>query len=537
MLPPGLNTPREVKAFYDARYASLIDSGEYQPFLYPWATIGAGIILLYLLFDYRRSPTLQALRLPLYGLLCAFSGWCILTNKARSPPGAYGVGLVSAFGTLWCGAIMCFNDAQSDFKRIERADDRVYSSLQNLKPREPGSQGSSASRPLKDYEAKRVERDSAQGPSQRTGLLTWQSYPAGPFVERLDWVIDIFCSFRGVGWNIHTAGIPPLPDFVEAELNRTECKSSSPRVMTDSKTGVRRFADRTALLKHVGIRLVIGYFALDVLKTIMHHDAYFWGYMDAPPPHFLPQFARTSYPLVKSYRLLVSFAGVYTALSEIFWLGPLFFCGILGPSTIGVRGEPWMNPPDFFGNLQPIFVQGLGGLWGGFWHQTFRFAFEAPAKRLLELMGIEKKTNLGRTVSLFVAFFLSGCLHTCGSYTQLGDTQPLRGPMMFFLLQAMGIVAQTLVVNQLKLAGVSQMTPKTIRQFGNFAFTLIWMYFTANFLVDDFAIGGVWLFEPVIFSPLRFFGLGAKDDNGWDLWYKLVWWRNGDHWWDTGLAF
>lgn len=536
MLPPGLTTPREVKAFYDAKYDSLIDSGQYQPFLYPWATVGPGLVLLYLLFDHRRSPTLQALRLPLYGLLCAFSGWCILTNKARSPAGAYGVGLVSAFGTLWCGAIMCFNYCQSEFRRIERLQDRGAGHSPQSHSNGSLLQNGSVDVPSKDEQTALVETRSMHRLTQRTGPLIWQSYPVGPFVERLDWVLDIFCSLRGVGWDFETAGIPSLPSFAEAELSGKQCESrSSPT--TKSKTGVQRFADRSALLKYVCIRLVIGYFALDVIKTIMHTDAYFWGYMDAPPPLYLPTSIRSSYSLTKAYRLLVSLAGIQVALSEIFWMGPVFFCGILGPDRIGVRGEPWMNPPDFFGSLRSVVDQGLAGWWAGFWHQTFRFAFQAPSTKVLECLNVDKKTNLGRTISLFVAFFLSGCLHACGSYTQLGDTRPLRGPMMFFILQGVGVFGQSLVVDKLKAMGLLHKTPKFIKQMGNFVFTLAWMYCTAPLLADDFAKGGVWLYEPLAFSPLRFLGYGAKDDNGWDLWYGLVWWRNGDHWWDTGLAF
>lgn len=431
---------------------------------------------------------------------------------------------------------MCFNDCQTQFQRIERAEDRTFSGSKEIHSNSFMLPNGSASKSLSAQQDGRRAQPS-QGPSQRIGPLIWQPYPAGPFVERLDWVVDIFCSFRGIGWSFHTAGLPPLPDFVQSELNGTECKSKQQELMTDTKTGTRRFLNRAALLKHVCIRLVIGFFALDIIKTIMHNDAYFWGYMDAPPPLFLPQYLRNSYLLVKSYRLLTSLAGIQVALTEIFWLGPLFFCGILSPCRIGVRGEPWMNPPDFFGNLYPVFNQGLAGWWGGFWHQTFRFAFEAPTMRLLESLSIDKKTQAGRTIALFLAFFLSGCLHASGSYTQLGDTRPLRGPMMFFLMQAVGIFAQTLIVEQLKKAGVIQKTPKMISQLSNFAFTIVWLYNTAPLLADDFAKGGVWLYEPLAFSPLRLLGYGAKDDNGWDLWFGYIWWRSGDHWWDTGLAF
>jgi hypothetical protein len=85
--------------------------------------------------------------------------------------------------------------------------------------------------------------------------------------------------------------------------------------------------------------------------------------------------------------------------------------------------------------------------------------------------------------------------------------------------------------------GVVDATPKLLRQFANFAFTIVWLYHTAPLLVDDFARGGVWLYEPIAFSPLRALGLGAKDDKSWDLWLDMVWWRSGKSFWDTGFAF
>lgn len=195
-----------------------------------------------------------------------------------------------------------------------------------------------------------------------------------------------------------------------------------------------------------------------------------------------------------------------------------------------------MNPVDMFGSYRAVFDKGLAGWWGGWWHQTFRFAFEAPTMRLLEATGIEKRSTLGRAFGLFIAFFLSGCLHACGSYTQQGDTRPILGPMRFFLLQACGIIAQTLATQGLKRIGVIDRCPKLICQLGNFVLVHVWLYYTAPLLVDDFAKGGVWLFEPIPLSPLRGLGFGAPDDRFFAWWNGLFWWRSGKHWWDTGIA-
>ncbi|KAK4548422.1 hypothetical protein LTR36_009332 [Oleoguttula mirabilis] len=538
MLPPGLSTPREVVLYQDELYFSRIDSGKAHPFIYPWAAIGAVVVILYLLIDHRQSVTLRWLRYPVFALLVAFQAWCTQTNRARNSAAAFGVGLISCWGCLWVASIMIFNDCQADFKRIERLSDGETES--QSKPATDGTANGSAhaSSDLRQRRslATSAESSSTKGPAQRHGKLFWQSYPTAPMTERLDWVADVFCSFRGVGWTWQTSGIPPPPRWVEAQLDGKDDIQEVAEPIRTSNTGIRRYGDRSRLVRDAAISLVIGYITLDVAKTIMNRDPYFWGYVDAPAPTYLPAILRHSYTLTHLYRLLVSLSAIYTALWTIFKLGPAFFCGVLGPKWLGVRGEAWQNPLDMYGSFSLVLDKGLAGWWGGWWHQTFRFAFEVPATRLMGALGVDKRSPTGKALSLFVAFFLSGCIHACGSYTQLGDTRPILGPMRFFLLQGVGILAQTLLVQLLAKAGITTKCPKTLCQLTNLVVVHVWLYYTAPLLVDDFARGGVWLYEPIPFSPLRGLGFGAPDDHFFCWWYQRVWWRTGKHWWDTGIS-
>lgn len=47
-----------------------------------------------------------------------------------------------------------------------------------------------------------------------------------------------------------------------------------------------------------------------------------------------------------------------------------------------------------------------------------RFAFEAPAKRIVEKMGVEFRSMKAKAVQLFVGFALSGFIHASGSHTR-----------------------------------------------------------------------------------------------------------------------
>ena len=516
MLPPGFETPREVTLYYDSVYDSLVGSGKNIPFLYPWAGIGAFLVIGYMLIDHRNNAILKSLRYHVFALMCSFQMWVIITNRARHPAAAFGVGLLSAWGVLWVSTIMAVNDCQTDFKRIDRKP-----ATDSAGKYDTGMDVSAANGALSHSSSQSSNSENDQSLSTLPASYSWQSCPA-PFTERLDWILDVFCNFRGVGWNWQTSTVPSISEDITQTV--------------ESNSGIRRFVDRRALLKQALQSLVIGYLILDLIKVIIDRDAYFWGYMDAVPPSWLPSSIANSYVLVRSYRLLVSLGGMYFALWEIFKLGPTFFAGVLGPTWIGIRGEAWMNPPDMFGSFRCVLDHGLAGWWGGWWHQTFRVAFNAHSRRLLQWLGINARSEKGKIIAMLTAFFLSGCLHACASYTQLGETRPLMGPMRFFMLQPCGILFQMWSTRQLTNLGVAERSPKFLRQLINFIYVHMWFYFTGPMLVDDFAKGGVWLYEPVAISPLRGLGFGAKDDTWWCWWDGILFWRSGNHWWDTGIA-
>ncbi|KAK5116785.1 hypothetical protein LTR62_007459 [Meristemomyces frigidus] len=540
MLPPGLRTPRAVVLYYDQVYFDLIDSHKAHPFLYPWGTLGAAFVILYLLLDHRKAPLLKAARWSVFGLLCLFQGWCILTNRARHHASAFGVGLLSFWGTLWVASIMIANDCQMEFKRIEC---RIKPSTANGDTPDGDTTAVNGTSSPKASQDSNLRQRRNLAPATRiyhNGTeyeLFWQGFP-NSFFARLDWVADAFCSFRGVGWNWQTSGIPPPPAWVQAQLGNESNKDNTTHDsrMTMSRTGIRRFANRRDLFLDTIKSIAIAYIVLDLVVTLMHRDPYFYGYTQDPGPSYSYLTTWQSQTLTQIYRRLLSLTGIYIALFTIFKLGPLSFSCLLGPRFLGLRGEAWQNPADMFGSFRLVMDKGLAGWWGGWWHQTFRFGFEAPATALLDAMNIDKKSTLGRLVSLCIAFFLSGCVHACGSFTQLGDTRPLMGPMRFFLLQAGAIMVQTAFTHQLKSLCIMERCPQLLRQVTNVVVVHVWLYYTSPLLIDDFAQGGVWLFEPLPFSLLRGLGFGAPDDQFFAWWHGLFWWRTGEAWFDTGIA-
>ncbi|OCL06743.1 hypothetical protein AOQ84DRAFT_296414 [Glonium stellatum] len=375
------------------------------------------------------------------------------------------------------------------------------------------------------------------GPGKRRGCFAWQPYPLSPFIERLDWVLDIFCNFRGMGWNWRISGLPPPPKWVQEQLQENSSPNAPQRDTrtTDSKMA-RVYYTRAELLRANLKTFMLGCLILDLLKVIVNHDPYFWGIQSRPPPAYLPIFLASSPILLRFYRLAVSQLLIKWSLQTLFSLAPLFFSGILGPNIIGARAEPWMYP-DTWGSYAHVLDRGLAGWWAGWWHQTFRFAFAEPARKLIRLAGLGPRSLPAQFLQLLTAFALSGFLHACASYTQPGPTRPFRGPLCFFLLQALAVAAETLLVRSLKDSRLLRSLPRWLGRLIRLLYVHVWFYHTAPLLADDFARGGLWLYEPVPISPLRALGVGVRGDGWWCWGGQWIYLHQGKRWWKSGIAF
>lgn len=530
----------DVTARLNGQYDSLLASGQYYPFTYPFGTLGAAVVLLYLLLDHRSRPWLRKARFLAWSIMAVFAIWTIRSFRARNPAAAFGVGLISAWCLLWCGVLLIFRDAQHDFSRIERKEAHLdlISASEPPKTAEANGEANGSTNQNGSTLRHRTKVGTTQTPAQRKGTLAWQHYPSAPFIERLDWIADVFSNFRGMGWNWRISGLPDPPLWVQAQLSsnsRAPPPDEDEKKTLVSRTGVHRYHDTRSLLK-VNLWVVCrNIVILDILKTLISHDEYFWNGNTSALPNYLPASLQAFPVVVRSARLLFSLTAIYTALQAIFALGPLFFVGMIGPRYLGARGEPWMYP-DSFGSFSNVLDKGLAGWWGGWWHQSFRFAFEAPSSKLIGLLKLDPKSATAKLLASTIAFVLSGMLHACGSHTQLGHTYPLSGPFLFFTSQIGGIAAQIAFTSLLRRIGIVQRSPRWLQRTANFIYVHVWFYYTAPLLCDDFARGGIWLFEPLPVSPLRGLGFGGKGDGWFCGWDSIFWWHKGDRWWSTGLA-
>jgi len=535
--------------YYYARYDKQIASGEYQPFLYPWGTLGAVVVIIYLLIPHQNRPWLKKCRFLVFAWMLGFALYTLMYTRAKGMASSFGIGVISAWSVAWVSAILVCNDAQTDFQRIERLegffkgspiaarDGNEVSKERDQDNEETGSSTAMDTRQVgtsSTYSKTAITKDMVQGhssPTHRHGAFAWQPYPLTPFIERADWVLDIFCNFRGAGWNWRTTSIPPPPKAIQTQLHHNTTTTPPPKTSSRIHAGqVKLYTSRTDLLAANTRTFILGYLTLDLLKTVLMHDPYFWGLVDRAPPSYLPY--AHSQTLTHIAHFTFSMLGVKTALQTIFALGPLVFTRL----PLGARAEHWMYP-ETWGSYSIVLDKGLAGWWGAWWHQTFRFAFQEPSRRVMEVLGWDARGAVARAGGLLTAFGMSGVVHACGSYSSAGDTYPMRNPMTFFLVQAVGVGVEA----ALKSTGIGARVPRWCRRVGTFMYVHVWFYFTAHLLCDDFARGGIWLFEPVPVSVFRGLGFGADGRDGWWCWWgtvgEVVRWHRGKTWWTTGLAF
>lgn len=170
----------------------------------------------------------------------------------------------------------------------------------------------------------------------------------------------------------------------------------------------------------------------------------------------------------------------------------------------------------------------------------FRGAFGGPVRFCVGRGWAKKRGKGTRVLGLVVAFGMSGVMHLSGSVTQFGDTNPSH-PLIFFLLQGLGIIFQTSFISLFASTPFTQKQNKEKegkkwwRRMGNFFFVFAWLLWTAPWLIDDFARGGLWLFEPVPVSFVR----GVRGE-GWACWGGGVGvgvgFYRGVRWWESGLV-
>ncbi|KAJ5087843.1 hypothetical protein N7456_011459 [Penicillium angulare] len=436
-------------------------------------------------------------------------------NRALLGGNGYMIGMLVAWWLIWSATLFVFSDVERDFQRIERTtvdiDGPSSKSGKEISPRED-TKGSDTANHEQFY---------------------WQAYPS-KFTHRVEWCAGLLFNLRGPEWNWRAPRLGPVPKTVHEQLKSGFLSKHH------SVEGGASCITAKARLQEAFRTCLTSYLILDALKVIMMRDPYFRGTVEvgAIPP--FPFSFLASIPFaVRFYRCFFSCMGIYVALNFVTSFNPICFLGLslAFPSasrklTGAPLDAPWLYANSFGPFFSPTLDHGLAGAWGQWWHQLFRYGFTATARWVLSLLPSSWGTNSGvkRVTYIVIAFALSGFVHACGSYTQFKGTRPLTGPFSFFFLQSLAIIVEytfkAVVIPKLPVSNM----PRWLGRTTNATIVFFWLLLSGGLIADDFARGGLWLMEPVPFSPLR--GLGLANGQGWWCW-QGTWfahWSDGTYW-------
>lgn len=549
-----------VRDIYRLHFRHELAAGTVRPLVVPYSLLGTLILpVLYYAIPHTERPWLYKARYLLWLFILAFNLHQTATSSSSNFAIGYAVGLMQAWGIIWTATLLIFMSPQFDAERVEKRkrttttangvlvngfskdgstkeqDGEVFRLRANGHPEQAPTEkhrgAAETAKPPDDAPDEDIARSISQGYE-----YYWQPYPAdAPFLTRLDWSFDLVTSFRGIGWNWT---VPVIPHFSKPEKPLSHATVDIHSIPLCTRQGYRRFATRRALVRAQLLPVILGYLALDLGSVLMMKDPHFIlgpEFASPPSPLALPTWLAGLPPwLLFTHRAMLSFSAILVAIGLILSLWQLACVLVLRGPVLGTRAELWHHP-SIYGDFVPnVLDKGLAGFWGGWWHQTFRVAFSAPAAALARAGRVDPRSARGRALAGLLAFGQSAFLHSLGSVSCLPPSRPWAPPV-FFMLSWAGILVQGLLSAAAR--PVTAKLPVPVRRAGNLLFVLVWLNATQWWFCDDIARAGIWLLEPVPASPLRALGLGKPGDSWWR-WDRELWprWYVGRHWWESGLA-
>lgn len=514
-------TANEIYTIYRKAFFQQLSDGIRRPQVYPLSYLSVFIAIIYLCIPHKQNPVVYAARWPLVGLITWFEIRAIQQVSGVGLGMGFIAGMQSFFIIMWIWTWLIFKRPQWDAKRVERRRVRVIKDVKKV----PISEKTASK---EEENSKKSADDTNLLPSENSNKETyeyfWQSYP-DDLRERISWVLDLLLNYRGPGWDW---SVPIVRTLTPETLSKLE---NPPKDEANSKnsSAPRKCNNSSCEIIREIFLLIFCYLLLDVLWVLMMQDPYF---KFGPTTYELPSHLKNLNPYVLYlYRLTLTGTIIITSMRTGYAIFNNFVIHVLGSKVLGLRGEPWYYN-QVWGDFSNVFDRGLGGLWGNFWHQTFRNFFTAPTSYLLKKGYIKPGKFTTKLTGLAFAFILSGLLHYASMFTVFGDAYP-SNEILFFGLQGVGVAIQSSLSKAFSPLIVK--LPARIRQIGNFIFTLAWFYLTGWLESDNVGRSGVLLIPLVPFSPLIYFGLGEPDAN-WICWESFNYmWYTGKNWFDSGF--
>ncbi|KAI7264565.1 hypothetical protein KC345_g8755 [Hortaea werneckii] len=426
-----------------------------------------------------------------------------------------GVDVISVDVLLWSLLLLVLQDPWKDFRWVVRTENGPGNGADSKRSEDYNSTPTPATT-LPDVqqtknEISTSERTTLLPPPNSDGVtkaenkprshvqqtISEQRYPES-FSHRLQWVGTLLVSIRLNNWRIsspsHDRNQPPTPAF----------------------------QNRLSFVLYTTFCFMRGYLVLDLTRAYISYDAYFTDpHMSIQSP--LPFGGVDGFP-AQSVRAMATGAQAWALISQMFYLPCLLPVGL---HALGLLSDEWSPHlwPSYFGSPEAIFLYGVRGFWGTYWHQTMRWSVVGPGYAIANGLGLKAGGLVRYSLITVVAFGLSGTVHM-----GLVPPEPLHATVSanairlyvagFFWTQPGAMLVETLGAKTIsRVAGLSLWqggAGRLIRLSVNGVWVVMWFTFTMPLLSDAGRQMGYWRVWTVPFSIWQ--GLRGE---GWVAWPVL----------------
>ncbi|GAB7364018.1 hypothetical protein MBLNU230_g4576t1 [Neophaeotheca triangularis] len=341
-----------------------------------------------------------------------------------------GVDVISVNTLLGAFLLLAFRDPWKDFRLVSRQDKGLNEAVEAPTGLPViTSDNSSISEQTTLLDSPNDNSTDTPGATVNPPRTDQQPYPSD-LRSRLPWVSTLIISIRLNNWKInnpsHDNTQPPPP----ASPNR---KTYTLNALTS---------------------LARGYLLLDLTTAYTNHDAYFTD--PAIPIHApLPIAALSPLPPHLVRTMLVG-AQAWALISQMFYLPCLLAVALNALNLLRDDYSPHLWP-SYFGSPRAIFLHGVRGFWGAYWHQTMRLSVTGPGYWLADAMGLRGRGFWRYAIVTTSAFGFSGLVHM-----GLVPPEPLHATMPvnairlcvagFFWVQVLAVLVEVVVAKGFVMA-------------------------------------------------------------------------------------
>ncbi|KAK0111965.1 hypothetical protein ONS96_001228 [Cadophora gregata f. sp. sojae] len=308
---------------------------------------------------------------------------------------SFGLGYIASVHALWATDLLLFRDPRKDFALL------YFGSSPPAPPAAGGEEKKD------DSEGEIVDMLSASASTDKSDVkntspttncshqLAWaEAYPAS-WYKRSIWVSKLVISFRYISW----------------------ATSTSQTVLYSSQPPPPSSKSRTAFVVQKLFLIVFCIGTMDVTNLYQYFDPYMQietSIDEAFPRRLGGFFAKYHLDFLSPRFVRIAVLGLqqYSVFTLMGAIPAALFVTLGG---VGLVDDFWgrvENWPSVMGSPIAIAERGLRGFWGVFWHQLFRNLLTGPGKAISRALNLPEKSTTKYVIQIFVAFGLSGVLHS-----------------------------------------------------------------------------------------------------------------------------